>query len=208
MISAPTAIVDLLTNAPANGLVERKLVWFVVRDRATAAPIGRGVWNGSEDLAITVTSGITGLEETRDYYGAQLASVGEITCTADMTVQSCEIELTHIGDIAQQLVRQYEARLAQVEIHTLYLHPDTGMPVGTLLDWVGEIDKAPIRTPAIGGQGQIAIKTVSDIMSMLTRVNGRKSSYEDAKKYAGGDEISLYASTAGSWKVPWGQKSV
>ena len=25
----------------------------------------------------------------------------EITCTADMTVQSCEIELTHIGDVAQ-----------------------------------------------------------------------------------------------------------
>ncbi len=208
MISAPTAIVDLLTNATANGLVERKLVWFVVRDRATAAPIGRGVWDGSEDIAITVTSGITGLEETRDYYGAQLASVGEITCTADMTVQSCEIELTHIGDVAQQLVRQYEARLAQVEIHTLYLHPDTGMPVGTLLDWVGEIDKAPIKTPPIGSEGQIAIKTVSDIMSMLTRVNGRKSSYEDARKYAGGDEISLYASTAGSWKVPWGQKSV
>ncbi len=47
MISAPTAIVDLLTNATADGLVERKLVWFVVRDRATAAPIGRGVWDGS-----------------------------------------------------------------------------------------------------------------------------------------------------------------
>nr|WP_278437046.1 hypothetical protein [Brucella anthropi] len=207
MISAPSALVALLQNAGTDGLKEHKLIWFSVKERGTGNPIGRGIWDGSEDLNYTVVSGVTGLPEARAYYGASLLSVGDIVCTTDMTVQSVTINLSQIADVAQQLIRQYNARLARVEIHTLYMHPETGMPVGALLDWVGEIDKAPIKTPAIGGEGSIAIKTVSDIMSMLTRVNGRKSSFEDQRKHADGDEWSKYASTAGTWDVNWGQKS-
>jgi hypothetical protein len=207
MINASPEIVALLENAASEGLVERKLVWFSVKDRDTGAPVGRGFWDGSEDVNITVTSGISGLDEGRAYYGAALISVGDIACTTDMTVQSVSIDLSQIADVAQQIIRQYNARLAKVEVHTLYMHPVTGAMVGTLLDWVGEIDKAPIRTPAAGGEGGVKISTVSDIMSMLTRINGRKSSYEDQKKHAAGDEWSLWASTAGTWKIPWGQKS-
>lgn len=207
MISAPSALVALLQNAGTDGLKEHKLIWFSVKERGTGNPVGRGIWDGSEDLNYTVVSGVTGLPEARAYYGAALLSVGDIVCTTDMTVQSVTINLSQIADVAQQLIRQYNARLARVEIHTLYMHPETGMPVGELLDWVGEIDKAPVKTPAIGGEGSIAIKTVSDIMSMLTRVNGRKSSFEDQRKHADGDEWSKYASTAGTWDVNWGQKS-
>lgn len=207
MINASPEIVTLLENSAGDGHVERKLVWFVVKDRLSGAPVGRGIWDGSEDLSFTIASGLTGQNEARQYYGATLLSVGDIACTTDMTVQSVSIDLSQIADVAQQLMRQYNARLALVEIHTLYMHPETGMPVGALLDWVGEIDKAPIKTPRIGGEGSIAIQTVSDLMSMLTRVNGRKSSYEDQKKHGNGDEWSKYASTAGSWKIPWGQKS-
>lgn len=207
MISATPELVTLLQNAPADGLSERKMIWFTVKERGTGNPVGRGIWDGSEDLSFTVISGVTGLPETRSYYGASLISVGDIACTTDMTVQSVTINLSQIADVAKQLIRQFNARLARVEIHTMYMHPETGMPVGTLLDWVGEIDKAPIKTPAIGGEGSIAIKTVSDIMSMLTRINGRKSSFEDQRKHANGDQWSKYASTAGTWNVAWGQKS-
>ena len=207
MISATPELVTLLQNAPAEGLGERKLIWFAVKERGTGNPVGRGIWDGSEDLPFTVISGVTGLPETRDYYGASLIKVGDIACTTDMTVQSVTINLSQIADVAQQLIRQFNARLARVEIHTMYMHPETGMPVGTLLDWVGEIDKVKVKTPAIGGEGSIEIKTVSDIMSMLTRINGRRSSFEDQRKHANGDQWSKYASTAGTWDVAWGQES-
>lgn len=207
MIDISQELFDLLSNAPSQGIAERKLVYFTVRDRDTGENIGRGVWDGSEDLAITVRSGTTGVGEQRTYFAAALVSVGEISCTTDMTVQSVTIDLSQIADIAQALFRSYDARLARVEVHTLYLDPITGAPVGTLLDWVGEVDKAPLTTPTAGNEGKIELTTVSDIMSMLTRINGRKSSYEDQKKHAGGDEWSKYASTVGSWKIPWGQKS-
>lgn len=207
MIEAPQAVVELLQNATANSLIERKLIWFAVKDRETGAPIGRGIWDGNEDLTFTVPSGLTGLDEARDYYGASLVSIGDIPCWTDMNVQTVQLDLSQIADVAQQLIRQYNARLARVEIHTMYMDPETGAPAGFLLDWVGEVDKAKVKTPALGGEGSISIQTVSDIMSMLTRINGRKSSYEDQKGHENGDEWNLCSSTVSSWKIAWGQRS-
>ncbi|UDF29394.1 UNVERIFIED_ORG: hypothetical protein LHK14_18050 [Roseateles sp. XES5] len=206
MIEADPALVALLNASPEDGHGERKLVWLVARRRDTGAEVTRGLWNGEDDITFSIRSGFTGLNEDRTYYGASIKDVGEIVSGIDLNVPSVDVTLPIMNDVTEQLLREYNARLASVEIHTLYLAPNTGMPVGTLLDFVGEVDKAPIKTPEAGGEGSIVIKVVSDIMSMLTRINGRKSSHEDQAKYGDGDQINKYASTVARWPIPWGQK--
>ncbi|AQZ51906.1 hypothetical protein [Martelella mediterranea] len=207
MIYASQAIIAALENAAENGLSERKLVYVHARDRVTGLVSGMGVWAGDEDLSITVASGLTGAAETRAYYGGgTLIDVGNIVCATDMTIRPLTIKLSQIADVAQALLRTLDIRLARVEVHTLYLDPATGAMIGSLLDFVGEVDKAPLSTPAAGDEGAIALTCVPDLMSMLTRINPRKSSYEDQKAHANGDEWSLYASTAGDWTIWWGQK--
>ncbi|MCK3776475.1 hypothetical protein MZK49_07000 [Ensifer sesbaniae] len=206
MLNAPAAVAVALEAAPQKGLSERRLVYVTVTDRATGDPVPIGAWTGDEDLTMQIISATTGLEETRTYYAMPALKVGEITCTTDMTVQSASIEMPQIADVVQALIRTHDARLARVEVHTLYLDVDTGQQLGTLVDWVGEVDKAPIRTPPVGEEGAATFRTVSDLMSMLTRINPRKSSYE-GQKLRQGDEWGKYASTAGNWKLPWGQKN-
>lgn len=207
MIYASEEIISALENAAENGLSERKLVYVHAYERGTGVPSAMGVWSGDEDLSISVNSGLTGGNELRAYYGGgTLISVGNIVCGTDMTIRPLTITLSQIADVPQALLRTLNIRLARVEVHTLYLDPTTGAMIGSLLDFVGEVDKAPLSTPAVGEDGKLTITCVPDLMSMLSRINPRKSSYEDQKAHEPGDEWSLYASTASEWKLWWGQK--
>lgn len=195
-----------LQSARDNGLSIRSLVYFSVKT-FDGTPVELGVWTGDEDISVSVVSGITGQMVTRNYYGNGLVSdIDPIPCVSDLTIQTVTITLSQIADITQQLARGYDIRLGKVEIHRVALDRKSRRPVSAPeLDFMGEIDGSPIDTPQIGEDGGIQIHAVSDAISMLTRKNTLKSSYEGQKRRSG-DEFGKYASTVATWDIPWGQK--
>ncbi len=206
MRNIDAAFHDALVSGRDKGIIPRRFVYITAKDRSTGAPASIGIWNGDEDITITVTSAVTGLPSSRSYYGAMNIEMGGITRTANLTVQNVELQMSQIADIAQEIVRGYDVRLAKVEIHEILFSTETRQPVSTPFPvFLGEVDTAPIETPAIGQDGNITLNIVSDAISMLTRSNPKKSSYE-AQLRRGGDEWGKYASTVGTWKVPWGSK--
>ena len=202
------AMQTALENAPINGLLPRRLVWFTAKIRDTGAPVQAGIWTGSEDLNVTVVSGTTGALEARPYIaGLALESVGDIPRTSDFTVQTVTLNMSQLAAAAQQLIRQYELRMALVEIHEVLIDPLTRNQVAPAeIVMLGRVDGAPITTPRSGEAGSANIKVVSDVMSMLTRKNPRKSSYQ-GQLVRQNDQWGKDSAVVATWKIPWGTKS-
>lgn len=207
MRSATQAFLDQLNAAPVEGLVPRQAVWFTVKERGTNNPVEVGLWTGEEDLQLSVYSGVSGALISRPYYADAISNIGDIPRVSDFTVQTVSIDLSQLAPAATQILREYDARRAKIEIHDLLIDPKTGDQVGPgLISFLGVIDGAPVKTPKVKGTGAVRLKVVSDVMAMLTRTNPAKSSYESQKR-RGGDEWGKYSSAVATWKVPWGTKS-
>lgn len=204
----PPAIAAAYAAAPADGLITRKAIWITARDRDTGAPVERGIWQGSESLNLTVIRGSDGLQTTRPYYGGgEYLKVGDIPMTSDMTLQVVTVDLSQLADVAREIVRTHDVHRGAIEIHEIVLSPSTGMPVAPDYPiWSGIIDGAPIKNPAVGGEGSVKLKCVSEMMAMLSRTNTEKSSHE-AQMRRGGDELNIYANTVQTWNLPWGIKT-
>ena len=206
MKNTSTAFLAALTGARDSAIVPRRFAWFTAKALDTGAPVTLGLWNGDEDINISVISGVTGLPEARTYYGASNVAIGEIPRTSDLTIQTVTVKISQIATAAQQLVRGYDLRLAPVEIHDMAFDTVSRQPVSAPeIAFLGLVNDAPIRTPSVGQDGDITISCVSAAISMLERSNPVKSSYEGQKRRSG-DEWGLYSSTIATWTIPWGQK--
>lgn len=208
MQNKSAAFMDACTNAVERKLVARKMVVFRVKDRDTGAPIVRAFWNDTDTISIPVLDGIDGTQKTYDFIGdGSLLKVTDIVNVSDLSIEPVTVTLSQIAPFAQQLIREYNARLGRVEVWEHLLDPFTRLPVSVELpDFIGQITKAPIKTPSAGSDGGIEITAHSDAIMMLTRVNPRKSSYE-GHKAARGDEFGLYrAAMETAVDMPWGSK--
>ena len=206
MKNITSAFFAALTGARDKGLVPRRFVWITGKDLASGAPASIGLWTGDDDINITITSGVTGLPEARTYYGGLNLQVSPIPRTADLTIQTVTITIGQIAPAVQQLVRGYDLRLAPIEIHDMSFDTATRLPsAASEIAFLGIADGAPVKTPAVGQDGDIEISAISAAIAMLERTNPAKSSYEGQKRRSG-DEFGLYSSTVANWQIPWGQK--
>lgn len=198
---------EALVAAPQDGLIPRKFVSFKVKDRDSGALSYLNVWSGDEDITLNVTSGETGASVSRTYVGkGALQGVGEITLSSDMTVQQVDIELSQIADVDLAIVFEYDVRFAKVEVHEMAFDVDTRQPAAEPpCVFYGEVDGAPVNIPAVDGEGSISIKCVSDAITMLTRTNTAKSSYNQQKRRSG-DEWGKYSNVVANWGIAWGEK--
>ncbi|OCP17371.1 MULTISPECIES: hypothetical protein [unclassified Ensifer] len=195
-------------NAVEQGLVPRKLVVFRVKRRDNGAPVVRAFWDETDTIDIPVLDGFDGTQKTYSFIGdGSLLGVSDIVYVSDLSVQPVTVTLSQIAPFAQQLVREFEARLGRLEIWEYLLDPLTRLPVSVEWpDFIGQISKAPIKNPTSGGEGSIQITAHSDAIAMLTRKNPRKASYE-GHKAARGDEWGLYrAAMETVVEMPWGTK--
>lgn len=198
--------IKALIEAPDRGIVPRRLVSVTGREWSGESDAGlMSFWTGDEDVEMTVVSGLNGLPSARLFYGAVELRVGSIPRVSDLTIQTITVSLNVFADPVAQLVRGYDIRLAKVEIWDMLLDPTSRRPISTpQLVFLGEVDGSPIETPEVDGEASVKLKCVSDAISMLTRKNYTKSSYE-AQKLRGGDEWGKYANTVKTWRIPWGQ---
>lgn len=207
MKDAESAFVSALTDATTKGLVVRRFLTCTVKDRDTGDPVELCYWTGDRSLEIDVISGATGEAETRTFFGGVNLTIGNIPRTADLTIQTIDITMSGVAPACQALVRTYDARLAKTELHIGLFDPRTRLPVADPgIEFLGEIDEAPIETGAAGGESTIQLKIRSDAISMLTRTNPRKRSYEGQKRRSN-DQFGKYANSVKTWQVPWGMES-
>lgn len=193
-----------LANARDKGLVPRQFFWITVRDRESGEPVDLGLWSGDEDIVLDVLSGSTGLPESRTYYGGVNLEIGEITRVSDLTIQSLDVSFSAIAPICKSIVFEHDPRLAKVEVHAGWLDTVTReITDEPEIDFLGEVDGAPVTTGSVGQDSNITLKVVSDAISMLARKNPRKRSYE-AQKRRSGDEFGKYRNSTQSWHVKWG----
>lgn len=196
-----------LTSAPQTGIVPRKFVWLVCKNRTTGAPYTIGFWNGDEDINITVARGSDGANEARTYLaGGTLMGLGQLVLSSDLTVQQTDIVLSQISPAALAAVFEYDVRFAKVEIHEMTLNVDTRQPSATPpCVFYGEVDGSPVNIPSVGGEGSITLRCVSDTITMLTRTNEAKSSFEQQKRRSA-DQWGKYSNVVANWDIAWGEK--
>jgi hypothetical protein len=195
-----------LAAARDNGLVPRQLLLVEAIERSTGLPFLRGFWTGDDTVTFGVPDRNTGIIVNRDFIGGVNLDIGSIPRVSDLTIQTVEVDLSQIAIAVQEIAREYDLRLAKADVYEVTLDPLTKLPsANPEVVFMGEVNGNPIETPAVGEEGSIKIELNSDAISMLTRTNPSKSSYEGQKR-RGGDEWGLYSSTLSSWNVPWGQK--
>jgi hypothetical protein len=205
MRSASSALIGAKTSARDTGIVPRWFFWARVKDRETGAPVELGYWTGDWTIDIAVIAGETGFPVTRQYVGGVNLNIGDIPRVSDLTIQSVSVSMSAIATITQQLVRGYDCRLARCEIHSVDLDTVTRLPVDApIIEFIGQIDDAPIETGAAGGESTIQLKVRDDAMVMLTRPNPRKRSAEGQKRRLG-DEFGRYSNSVKSVQISWGE---
>lgn len=97
MRNITSALLAAITGARQNGITPRTLVYVTAKNRTTGLPESVGVWSDHDDSNIPVISGITGLQETRLYYGGgALVQVSDIPRVSDLTVQTLTVDLSQI----------------------------------------------------------------------------------------------------------------
>lgn len=205
MKNSNVAFNNAMVLAQDTGIIPRQFLYVKnIKPIGGGAPESFGLWTGDEDVTFTVIDGETGLPVERDYYGAVNMVIDHIPRVSDMTIQSIEIQVSQIATITQLLVRGYDVRLARIEMHEMALDNITRLPISDPeVIFLGQIDGAPIETPGVGEDGVITFSINSDAMSMLSRVNPRKSSYQSQHRRMG-DEFGKYAGVVKNWPIKWG----
>lgn len=181
------------------------LIWVEGLNRSTGATETIGFSSLQYPANLSVISGKTRATVSRDYYpGYGLISTSPIPLTADLTIQQVHVILSQLDDNAQQAIRGYDPRNAWIEIHQALFNTDTRELISAAEPhFVGRIDKAPIDTPKIGGEGSIDL-TISSDLRELTRTNAAMKS-DEQQKLRSGDRMRQYNSTAGEWQIYWGE---
>lgn len=189
----------ILSAAGAGGIVSRILLWVKSRDRTTSAIHETGFWTGDDHMVFN----IGGVDRT--YVGAgALISVPRITYSSGFTDSRAQVDLASSDDSVIQAVRQYDVRLAPVELHKVFLDPFSLQPVGTpILIMKGTVDQMPERRPAMGQSGAIfEMKITTDVRKFSRTLALRNS--DSSIKAATGDRFGRYLDLTGKVVDTWG----
>lgn len=199
-IYAPEFITSL-SEARDKGIAPAYFYYVRAKDRTTGAIVPKGFWTGDEDVSLQVENVEGGLI-TRSYVGGCGLKVDAIQYVGDLTDNPIGLSLSQIAEPAQELVREYNSRLAYCEVHTTTWRGGVLASVPQVA-WVGIVDEAPISTPSAGSEGGIQFSIRSQLMVELSMTNPAKSSDAHQRRRRAGDRFSEYAATNPKRKIQW-----
>ncbi|MBP2550167.1 hypothetical protein J2858_003103 [Neorhizobium galegae] len=196
-----------LAALEARELVARDFIWFVVRDRATGAPVTDGVWSDVGNISAAVIHPDTGIPVTRDWYGSgTLIGVDDIPLVANLSVQNVTIRMSQVSEHVQTLVRLYDCKQGRVEIYRGLFDPDTRQMVAPAeCRFVGVIDQVVIKTPSENEVGSVTMTCASHTQEM-TRSNPATRSHATQILRQAGDMFYQDADTVTEWEFFWGSE--
>lgn len=189
-------------------LIPRNFVLVTVKAIGDPATTTRfGFTDYGEDVTLNIVDGETGSTVSRDYFGDNqpILKMDPMPLKIGLEVDTTQVVLSQIDEHVQSMARGYDIRNANVQIHRGYLDPDSHLLVAApRIRRLGQINGAPIMTPAAGGEGSITLKIVSHTRE-LTRINTAKRSDETQRRRGTGDRFRRYGGTAGKWEIFWGE---
>jgi hypothetical protein len=189
----------------SGALVVRDLVWLTVRRRDTGAPVELGFWSDVGNVQFTVIDGITGSQVARSFIGGVLRKVGSIENVSDLSVITVEIELVSFDANVEQAMREYDIRLAPVQIYMQLFNPETMLPTAPARPrFVGYIDEAPIKDNKVGEESSTRLVAASQSME-LRRANTDVRSHASQILRQAGDGFYKSTATIGDRDIAWGE---
>ncbi|WP_309086381.1 hypothetical protein [Chelativorans sp.] len=190
-----------------TGIIPVNFIWIQAKNRQTGEIEAVGFWSGWDAVTAPVLNPDTMLPVVRPYQaGGSVIDVPAIPLESDLTIRTIRIRLSQINDAVENAIRGYDPRLAPVEIHRGFMDTNTHLLVAPALPrFIGWINGAPIRTPAVGGEGGIEIACVSHTRS-LTKVNPMRRS-DEQQRLRQDDRFRRYTGAAGAWlqNIHWGE---
>jgi len=186
-----------------SGVMSRVMWWLSAKNRTTGELEYMGIWTGDDHQTFTING------EPRVYYGAgNLLNVDTLVSEAVLNIRNFNITFSGITPELETALREYDPKFAPVEVHVAFFSPLTGNmvsdPVRMFKGW---INKAPINTPPVGGQGTATVQMVGHTR-LLTKKTASKRSNENQKKRNGSDTFFKDVSITGSVVTPWGTANV
>jgi len=195
---------DVIAAYQAGRIVKRNLLWITGRDRDTGDLHSIGFWDEVEAATITVNDGFGAGAVSRAFNAAGgLISVGNVPLTSDLSIRNVDVAISPLNADADQYLRGYDLKMQPVQIWRPLFDPDTWEIVANPEPrFVGFVDKAPVITPAEGGQATATLSCVSHTVE-LTRFNPDVRS-DESQKLRGGDRQYQYTGVMGTRKIYWG----
>lgn len=135
----------MLGPLPSTPVHINWLLWAKSKNRSTGAIEASGIWTGAITRLITVAG------EARTYYGSgNVLDVSNMNFVAGTnSVQPQTIVLNGLTPEVEAMIRGYEAKQAEIEIHRWYHSPKlrTGGTIERAIK--GRIDKVEFARPAV-----------------------------------------------------------
>ena len=184
-----------------SGTITHHLIWITARNRLTGADETLGLWTGDTDRVFT----IDGVDRT--YIGAgALLGLDPIRFAVGLNVIYHSVTLSPYTDAVQAAMREYDARLAAVEIHQAAYDPqDMGLLSEPFRIVEGEINEITEDLPPQGGEASVTLS----IASAARRFTVSPALFKSAgalKERSATDTFRKYVDVQGSIKVAWGEK--
>lgn len=182
-----------------KGFLCRSLIWVQPRDRATGLRVNMYFWSGEEDRSFVIAG------STRVYKGGGgLKSVDPIVMQAGLVVRMQRVILAPLFAEVALLLRGYDTFRAPVQIHRAMFDPETGNLIADPRRvWKGLTNRAPIQTPAIGGESKAEL-TLSIASESLTHGLTLTRS-DEGQRQRGGDRFYRYKDVTGQVACSWGE---
>lgn len=186
-------------------LESRGFVWFVVRDRASGAPVYDGYWSDSGTIDAEVIDPLTGGIVTRQLVGANtLIAISDVALVSTITVQTVTVTLSQCADRVIDLVQRYQCKQGRIEVHRALFDPDTRLQVAPAEPrFVGFIDDIDVVTAAENQDGGVTLRCVSHTQEM-TRSNPDTCCDASQRLRDPDDEFCVDMATVGEWRMEWG----
>lgn len=187
-------------------LVARDFLWIVVRSFETGDAVADGQWSDVGNITVDVVNPNTGGSVSRSYFGSgTLIQISDVPLVANLTVQTVAISMSQVSDRVQELVRAYDCKQAQVEIHRGLFDPDSRALVSPAeCRFVGFVDTIEIKTPSENEAGSVILNCKSHSQE-LTRANSSTRSHADQQARLEGDTFFEDAPVVPLWELFWGR---
>lgn len=186
-----------IQSAIANDAVSaRWLIWIEARNRTTGAREAGGVSTLEEDYSFSIAG------KNRVYSGAgPIIGLPEIAYDSGTVIQNQRLTLSIISPAVIQMIRQYDAKFAPVEMRVAFYSTTTGQLIDTAVAFQGFVDGINIRE----GEQAACELTLCSLNRGGTKTLGYRKSDASQKQRNSNDNGRKYASIAGSVPVAWGQ---
>lgn len=188
-------------------VIIRNFVLVTVRKLSDDSSVRFGFTDFGEDVTLNIVDGESGSTVSRDYYGdnGPILRMDPMPLKIGLEVDTTQVVLSQIDAHVQDMLKNHDCRNAQAQIHRAYLDPDSHLLVAApRCRRLGQVNGAPVVTPAAGGEGSVTLKIVSHTRE-LTRTNPARRS-DETQKLRSSDRFRRYSGTAGVWEIFWGEE--